>query len=1075
MLSGGVPVGSERVEAHTDEPTVLLVAPGERFAHALSARLGERGLAVETAELSEVGKVAFAAAPDLVVLAGSAAVDGGLEVLAALAERAVTATLPVVLVTEERPSSPRLSAFRHGVVAVIERSASADEMARRIAELAYELPERSGETGGTLRHASVDELVDLFAASLRSGILAVRKDGGASAQILLRPDRPVEEAIAQLIDRLRPLVASEGDGALSYEFHESAPSRISSLDLSEDHDGGPSRLQGRRVLVIEQSAARSDRLGQELRSAGALVVVADGSGHGLELARDLTPEVVVVDGTGVEGWGIEALRQVRRDLWLRWASLLLVDSDKLWRDRRRPDIALLAGPIDAQLQQDRELSMRAIRGREVGTRLEVVGPFRTLRALAETRLGLRITVRHPRLVVEIDLADGLVAGASAREPHARRDLAEGPAALSALFGLSSGRVHVVRAEAPKSANVMAPLDDAIAAAAREEPVIPPSLPPPSLAPPAGAPPAAVPKEDLVGLVQRLEALLAHVRDAAGEDEAAHGPPPPASEKPAQSGEVPRPSELPPIDGDEVDTGLYAPEMMQRLRARMRRSSQRMVAVTAESESAAERPSEAEGGAASSAGDEDVEPRAANAPPKDAHEHRPLAKKTAGPSVPRPVPPPPPGGRIPPAALPPPSSRARRIARRAPTLTLGSVTGDEASTEPTGAKSKLPSEPKAAPSIDAPAAKAKMWSDAQAAPSIDPPAPEAKTPSEPKTPSSERTLEPAPTEASRPEDAVEPSPMLARALRSTDEQEAEAVTREPAPSESAPVAMRDEVAASEPSLEAELEARVAPAPSAVALPRRTGSGLRLKLALAVGPVVLALLGGGVWLSAREPGAEPITLPIQRHESGREERQPTETQPTETQPTEPAPGRGPPRPAPIAGQEVPPSAERSGSATPEPLVVGPAPGEPIEGRAEDFDLARLGITPAERPSSRRVLQATTTRRIRLANAARNRGELDAAEAGYRAVLALEDDNARATAGLARIRMERGDAGSAVLLAQRLVRLRPSYASNYVLLGDALLAGYNREAARRAFTAAVAIDPSWAPARERLVALEDAPAGP
>lgn len=285
-----------------------------------------------------------------------------------------------------------------------------------------------------------------------------------------------------------------------------------------------------------------------------------------------------------------------------------------------------------------------------------------------------------------------------------------------------------------------------------------------------------------------------------------------------------------------------------------------------------------------------------------------------------------------------------------------------------------------------------------------------------------------------------------------------------PEASAP---REPATTSTPSLESELDARFAPAAPAVASARRSSGVPRLALALALAgiPIVLALVGIGGWLALRDDDPAPsASLPMER--AARDDEAATHAD-TREQPSEPP------------AQEPPPSEQaRAPSTTPRTPpshIVGPGPGEPIEGRAEDFDLARLGITPAERPSSRRVLQATITRHIRLANTARNRDELDAAEAGYRAVLALEGDNPRATAGLARVRMERGDTENAVLLAQRLVRLRPELANNYILLGDTLLAGNNRDAARRAFTTAESMQPNFAAARERLAALDASSADP
>ncbi len=445
-----------------EELTVLLVAEGERLAPALRERLAMHGVGVFDCTADKVVDTAFVVAPDLVVLAGSAAEDGGIDALTALAERPATAALPIVLVSDHARAP---SSFRHGVVAVIERTASADELARRIAEVARELPERTGETRGTLGDGSIGELLELLAESLRTGIFSVTGPNGTSARVVLRADRPATEVIEQIVERLRPLAGETGE--LQYEFHETPTGRLGALDLGVDEDTlALSHLSRDRLLIIEQNPARADLLAQGLRAYGARVAVADGLGRGLELAREMSPDVVIVDGTAMDGWALEALRKIRRDPWLRWGSLLLVDAARLWREERRPDITMLAASVDALLRADRDLAERAARQATLGTRLELIGPVRTLRALVETRLGLRVRVLHPRVIIDIDLSDGLVAGASARIPGGSAPPVDGPAALATLFAISSGRVQVERAEAPRHANVMAPLDDALAAAAR---------------------------------------------------------------------------------------------------------------------------------------------------------------------------------------------------------------------------------------------------------------------------------------------------------------------------------------------------------------------------------------------------------------------------------------------------------------------------------------------------------------------------------------------------------------------------------------------------------------------------------
>ena len=60
-----------------DQPTVLLVGEGERMETALVQALERHRLLVEHATSDSVVDAAFAAAPDVLVLFGDAAADGG--------------------------------------------------------------------------------------------------------------------------------------------------------------------------------------------------------------------------------------------------------------------------------------------------------------------------------------------------------------------------------------------------------------------------------------------------------------------------------------------------------------------------------------------------------------------------------------------------------------------------------------------------------------------------------------------------------------------------------------------------------------------------------------------------------------------------------------------------------------------------------------------------------------------------------------------------------------------------------------------------------------------------------------
>ncbi|MGE3631996.1 MAG: hypothetical protein AB7P00_18965, partial [Sandaracinaceae bacterium] len=196
------------------------------------------------------------------------------------------------------------------------------------------------------------------------------------------------------------------------------------------------------------------------------------------------------------------------------------------------------------------------------------------------------------------------------------------------------------------------------------------------------------------------------------------------------------------------------------------------------------------------------------------------------------------------------------------------------------------------------------------------------------------------------------------------------------------------------------------------------------------------------AAGQPDAPPTAETATEETEATEATEATEeaTEETET-PTPPAPR------APAAGAWAP-----------------LAESAPLEGTDADLSLAAMGIEPVEETSRRRRRQLTRSL-IRRANLLWRRHRLDEAEAHYRRILALDSEDARATVGLCRIAMAREQPVLAIRLAQRLVRLRPAYPANWVLLGDTFEEAGDDRAALRAWTHAHDIDPRWRPAAERL----------
>ena len=509
-----------------DAPTVLLSLEGEPSAKSLAGRLNIFGLAVEVCSADELVQTAFVTAPDLIVLGGVAAQDGGHALLEKLSEHHATALLPVAIVGAGGAGHQARAALRRGVVAVVDRTSGPDRMARTIKALASELPERTGESKGVLDEAELAGLVALLTESRRFGVLTVTDAQSAPLMhMLVRGDRPVHEIIEELLTRLKALGRAD-HGTLRYEFQESGRAQIADAQSRSAEPHVSQQLASRRILLVQENPTRADLTAQALRAHGATVAVIGGDAADLDIAREILPEVVVVDDEGVGTWANETMRELRRDGVLCWASLLVVKESEIFASRK-PDIGPISAGVLDLVQPDLELVTR-IRARDsIDARLELVGPARTLRALAAAKRDLKVRVVHPRVKVELELVEGLLGTITARPLRRKRKSADGPGALATLLSLSSGRVHVEHAPKPSS-QVLTPVDEALAQALGAEPAIAKSAPPPpsghakvfprrphskALAPQPVAEPEGVKRgapegSEVAKLVDRLEKLLA---------------------------------------------------------------------------------------------------------------------------------------------------------------------------------------------------------------------------------------------------------------------------------------------------------------------------------------------------------------------------------------------------------------------------------------------------------------------------------------------------------------------------------------------------------------------------------------
>lgn len=464
------------------EPTVLVIGADESFLPALRLALARHQVYVETSLVANAVETVVVTAPDLVLLVGEAARDAGRGVLTQLTSSPVSSIVPVALLGDETALEERLRAFRHGAAAIIPRSASVDAIAEQVARFAREIPERGGDALGQIGEATLAEFVHTLQSELRSGILSLRQ--GASdvpVRLVLGSGRPLAAFIDDFVKRVkRHVIHAE---PLEYEFDDRAVGTVQVLaNESHESEPPPGNIEGLRLVLADDQPARTDVIAQELRARGASVVVTafDPDPSQFARLRQLDPEVLVMGESELEGAGYRLVKRMKGDTRLRWASLLVVRWHEIWADALAvPAIDRIRGALAMLAEPDRGLFDRSELGDAFDARLEVTGPARCLRALSKTKNPLRLSLHNARILVEIDLSDGLVVGASARSPGG--DTWEGAPALAAFLVLSTGRLCVDPVRQPATTNVMATVDVALNLAESEAAPIMPSIPVAALA------------------------------------------------------------------------------------------------------------------------------------------------------------------------------------------------------------------------------------------------------------------------------------------------------------------------------------------------------------------------------------------------------------------------------------------------------------------------------------------------------------------------------------------------------------------------------------------------------------------
>jgi CheY-like chemotaxis protein len=453
-----------------------------------------------------------------------------------MAANRATDVLPIAVVSNDAVLKHEGQDFRTGAVAIVPRGAGADTIARRLAELADEVPERPGLVRGEITENNLQDVVDLVSNDMKTGILSIRSPKGVieGMPVIVETERASAHNTELILDRLRE--AMEESESLEYEFHETSGGRLSTLPTATDpEDIDLSGLRGARVVILDSDELRAEKLAHVLSARGVQIAAADFSTAVIPRIREVDPQVVVLDSGAVGGQGIEFVRAMRKDPQLRWASMLVVRWEDFWpasASDAEPHLAELASRILPMIDQDAEVARRVEDEVDFDTRLELIGPGRLLRALGSIPGVRHLAIGGQKRSIEVDIADNSIVGAYATLREGTTQSLQGMPALLALWGLNSGRVSIREQDLPSVANIMMPVDEALGVVSHElgfadgagsVEVNAETVPPiePEVEEHATVPPGASPPAELEGARTMAPPRFQHLQAAVG------GPPPQA--------------------------------------------------------------------------------------------------------------------------------------------------------------------------------------------------------------------------------------------------------------------------------------------------------------------------------------------------------------------------------------------------------------------------------------------------------------------------------------------------------------------------------------------------------------------
>lgn len=411
-----------------------------------------------TEDVQAAFDLACKGAPDLIVI--DADLDPtAVDLVEALMDDTTTEAVPMLVLGSFPEPGDAARFVAMGVSRTLQKPLSHDQLRRGCEDVLFHREGKSSqEEIGT---PTVAELGERLADEVRKALVESVDGAVRDVNVPLGEGAEVLGALWGAIARVREVVTARTGGAVRFSTqgplgaiamapHLDAESPFAQRSVSRRGPSVDVKLEGRKVLVVDDDPAVTWYIADLLRTAGCVVEEALDGECALNLAYRNTPDLVVSDILMPNMDGFALCKALKRDVALHDVPVVLLS----WKEDLLARVRALGANASAYIRKESEARAIVARMREVlrpkarvearlGGDQEVRGRLdglsvRTLLEIAcAVRPFARLSLRDATHLYEIEIRNG--APVRAVRTSNDDDLLRGKRALASMLGVTSGR------------------------------------------------------------------------------------------------------------------------------------------------------------------------------------------------------------------------------------------------------------------------------------------------------------------------------------------------------------------------------------------------------------------------------------------------------------------------------------------------------------------------------------------------------------------------------------------------------------------------------------------------------------